>query len=286
MVVLLRLLFWATALVLGIVALVAAIEPPLVIEWLGVLSQALPDPPTRIISAAIGALLLLLPLAIAVRRFSQRRYAREISYQTEHGEVSVSLQAIEEALVRAIEQDPAVRKVQLRVYDDRVKRQASISCVLTLWDDGDVTGINRRCQDLVRNRFAELMPEQNDVHIHINVHRLTQRPVEVEQPVAPDTELTTDRTGMPLPGLLATQGQTNTRAGAALLATKRRQSTESRDGETASAADEGAADPVPEAEDRTEPTDEEDGFDPMADLYVGPRYTVEQDNDEDDDERR
>ena len=52
-------------------------------------------------------------------------------------------------------------------------RQVSIDAALTLWDDQNITALNQRCQDLLRARFAELMPEHaTAVKIDLRVHRL------------------------------------------------------------------------------------------------------------------
>ncbi len=251
---------------------------------------------------ALGAAISLLPAALIMRWLMARRYAREISYTTELGTVAVSLIAIEEALTRAVEQEFSVRSVQMRVYEDRVRRTLVIEAVLNLWDDGDITGINRRCQDLLRRRLAELMPEQEAVRIDLAVHRLNQR----RQADAPTATSEVDPAGqpiisspLPLPGLAATRGDIGSQAGAALLA--RRRSSEGVEGIVTGPGaavldrrltdDMGSESDVPEGDDvddaLIEGTDEDDGArsdeDETSedDLYRGPAYPVEDDDEED-----
>ena len=123
----------------------------------------------------IAVLVLAAQAFMLVRWFTLKRYAREIGYQNEFGKVSVSLVAIEEALTRAIEGEAGVRRVSLRVYEDRVKRCVIIEPILTLWEDVNVTAINHRCQELLRARFAELMPDREQVQVNLTLHRLNQR---------------------------------------------------------------------------------------------------------------
>lgn len=292
---LMRFVLYLLSLVAGGMLAYTALYPDFGLAMFDYYAQRLPETSGRIGTGAVGAVLFLLPLALFVRWYASRRYAKEIGYQTENGSVSVSLQAIEEALVRALEHDEAVRKVALRVYDDRMKRQVSITCALTLWDDGDVTGINRRCQELLRSRFRELMPEQTDVAININVHRLTQRAEVPKTPVveAADEPKRKEPGPLPLPGLQATAGQITNQAGAALLAnTKQRK-------QTASEVDQTAVDEVPTGQhQRTEalvdPTpaqgtdidfnaiEEELAEDPLQNLYVGPQYYIDDDDEEED----
>lgn len=135
----------------------------------------------RMALAGVGAFLLAVQALLVARWLTLRRYAREIGYQNEFGKVSVSLVAIEEALTRAIEGEAGVRRVSLSVYEDRVKRTVVIEPVLTLWEDINVTAVNHRCQEVLRARFAELMPERTQVQVNLTLHRLNQRPAAHER---------------------------------------------------------------------------------------------------------
>jgi hypothetical protein len=130
---------------------------------------------TRAIAAGIATIFLLCPLVLLLRWWQLRRRAREISYDIESGRVSVSLQAVEEALTRALENEDCVRRANVHVYEDRVQRQVVIEAVLAFWEVPNVTERNRQCGLILRRRFAELMPEQSAVHVNISVHRITQR---------------------------------------------------------------------------------------------------------------
>jgi hypothetical protein len=129
----------------------------------------------RLAASGIAVILMLSPMAIFLRWMQVMRRAREISYQTENGRISVNLIAVEEALTRAIEGEPEVKKAHVRVFEDRVKRAIIIEAVMTLWEVPNVTDRNRFCQRLLRRRFAELMPEQTAVQVNLSVHRLTTR---------------------------------------------------------------------------------------------------------------
>lgn len=204
----------------------------------------------RIIPAAVAGVLLISQALLVVRWLRERRYARDIGYNNEYGRVSVSLVAIEEALTRAMENEPGVRRVAIRVYEDRVKRQVIIDTAVTLWETNDVTSINHRCQDLLRNRFAELMPEKTAVQVHLNLHRLDRRRAETTPPPATATAEGSTVTADPVG--------------------------EAED----DAADEGAepARPGPETSLALALERSEDELD-EEDLYTGPTYPVEDDDD-------
>lgn len=130
----------------------------------------------RILSAGLATVLTLSPLSILLRWWQLHRRAREISYTTESGRVSVNLVAVEEALTRALEHEDCVKKAHVRVYEERgVKRQVVIESAMTFWEVPNVTERNRQCQAILRRRFAELMPEQSSVQVNLNVHRITPR---------------------------------------------------------------------------------------------------------------
>jgi hypothetical protein len=130
----------------------------------------------RLAASSMAALLLTSPLLMLLRWVQAMRRSREISYTTDNGRISVNLVAIEEALTRAIEGEPEIRKGRVSVYEDRVKRGIVIDAVLTLWEVPNVTERNLFCQRLLRRRFAELMPERSDVSVNLTVHRLNVKP--------------------------------------------------------------------------------------------------------------
>jgi hypothetical protein len=193
----------------------------------------------------VAGLFVFCPFAAVVRWYQVWRRSREISYTTETGKISVNLIAVEEALTRAIEGEPDVKKATVRVFEDRVKRSIIIEAVVTLWEVANVTERNRFCQRLLRRRFAELMPEQTVVQVNLNVHRLNQR----------RNDERTARQSPPVVETLATQLPAVTGAGLS-------SSYDSKD----------TYRPVPPIGVELATTEE--------DLYVGPTYPVVRDEDD------
>ncbi len=162
----------------GLVALVSA--PPLVEPAVAFMRSAT----GVVLLCSVAGVFILGPLSLFMRWVRVLVRSREISYTTENGRIAVNLIAIEEALTRAIEGEPEVKKAHVRVYEDRVKRAVIIDAVMTLWEVPNVTERNRFCQRLLRRRFAELMPEQNAVEVNLSVHRLNVRRPETSAPPA------------------------------------------------------------------------------------------------------
>ncbi|MBA3710786.1 MAG: hypothetical protein H0W83_18430, partial [Planctomycetes bacterium] len=167
----LRMMMYIAAMAVGAL-LVANNFRPNIGDWIAGFSKT---DEGRLVASGVAVILMLSPLAIFLRWMQVMRRAREISYQTENGRISVNLIAVEEALTRAIEGEPEVKKAHVRVFEDRVKRVIIIEAVMTLWEVPNVTDRNRFCQRLLRRRFAELMPEQTAVQVNLTVHRLTTR---------------------------------------------------------------------------------------------------------------
>ncbi len=160
-----------TALLVGGLATAAWLEP----AFADVLIAFLRTANGVIVATAVVSIFVLCPFGAVLHWWRIFRRAREISYNTDAGRISVSLIAIEEALTRAIEGESDVKKATVRVFEDRVKRSVVIEAVVTLWEVSNVTERNRFCQRLLRRRFAELMPEQTVVQVNLTVHRLNQR---------------------------------------------------------------------------------------------------------------
>lgn len=170
----LRILLYVITILLGLFLLAVTLRPELADL---VASLAKTQEGQWACSLAAG-ILLVSPLAILLRWFQSIRRNREISYETDNGKISVNLMAIEEALTRAIEGEPEVKKAHVRVFEDRAKRSIIIDAVVTMWEVPNVTDRNRFCQRLLRRRFAELMPEQSQVDVNLHLHRLTERRIE------------------------------------------------------------------------------------------------------------
>ena len=126
------------------------------------------------LSTAAG-LFLAAPLIHFLVWWGRMLRSREISYTTDTGRIAVGLIAIEEALTRALDGEPEVKKAHVHVLEDRVKRTGIIDAVMTLWEVPNVTARTRFCQRLLRRRFAELMPEKDAVQVNLTVHRLNVR---------------------------------------------------------------------------------------------------------------
>ncbi|MBA3698459.1 MAG: hypothetical protein H0W78_06370 [Planctomycetes bacterium] len=159
-----------------------------------VLSDYLKTTNGQMVGLSVAVLFVFCPFAAVLRWYQVWRRSREISYTTETGRISVNLIAVEEALTRAIEGEPDVKKATVRVFEDRVKRSIIIEAVVTLWEVANVTERNRFCQRLLRRRFAELMPEQTVVQVNLNVHRLNQRRADDRQARPPVVETAAEAT--------------------------------------------------------------------------------------------
>ncbi len=173
----LRIILYLFTIVLGLF-LVAIDQRPELADQVAHLAQTMEG---RWAIRGTAAILLSSPLVILLRWFQSIRRNREISYETDNGRISVGLIAIEEALTRAIEGEPEVKKAHVRVFEDKVRRAIIIEAVVTMWEVPNVTDRNRFCQRLLRRRFAELMPEQSQVDVNLHLHRLTERRVEPRQ---------------------------------------------------------------------------------------------------------
>lgn len=232
-------LLYLTAMAVGAGLLACDFRPSLLDEAVAYIRQ----PPGRFVAMGVAAIFLLGPLAIFLRWWQARRNAREISYTTETGRVSVNMIAVEEALTRAVENENFVKKAHVRLREDRSKRQVIIEAVMTLWEVPNVTERNLACQQILRRRFAELMPEKSAV-VNLSVHRLNQRREDHKKATEPPPP-------PPLPTIEPTPPErVETNAATAELP----QEVENLFGEP--------------------PTNEED-------LYVGPSYPVEKDEEED-----
>ena len=171
----LRWIVYLLAIGLGIAGVWGAVYPEPVAKGFVKIAHHLEGNLGRFIIGGIGISILCVHILLVIRWWRERRFAREIGYNNELGRVSVSLVAIEEALTRAIENEEGVRRIAIRVFEDRVKRQVNIDASLNLWETNNVTHINHRCQETLRRRFTELMPEKTAVQVHLSLQRMSTK---------------------------------------------------------------------------------------------------------------
>jgi hypothetical protein len=162
---------YALGTALGVLLLLGVAYP----SWIPDVAAWLPTTGGIATLSSIAGVLLAAPVLHFMVWWARSLRSREISYTTDNGRIAVSLIAIEEALTRALEGEPEVKKAHVRVMQDRVKNAVLIDAVMTLWEVPNVTERNRFCQRLLRRRFAELMPEQSAVQVNLSVHRLNVR---------------------------------------------------------------------------------------------------------------
>jgi hypothetical protein len=170
----LRWILYVSVMAAALCGVAMAIDPELAAWALATVGQHAHDPYVRLLAGAVGGVVLASELLLVGSWLRERRFAREFSYTTTLGQVSVGLVAIEEALTRALANETAVRRAGLRVVEDRVKRVIQIHAHINLWEEDDIKVAIDRCQSVLAARFRELMPQQK-FHIGLNLHRLTPR---------------------------------------------------------------------------------------------------------------
>jgi hypothetical protein len=220
------------AVVTGAYLLFLAADPMRLLMHVGFFEQHGVTQVGRWSLAATGLILLaIVPAEIFVWAI-RRRYAKTLMYRVGGDRVTVSLQAVEEALSRALENDASVRTATIRLLANRWRRRVEVACALVLYEDSDVSVVDTRCQQLLRARFKEVMSGVKRVQFSLHIDRLRSRASDPGQarlataaddgaaaPRAPSTTGGSRAIGsiVPLPGLMATGGDTSKEAAAALL---------------------------------------------------------------------
>ena len=170
-----RVLLSLLATALGLYALFLAADPLRLLHHLHYFEQHGVTTVGRASLAAVGLVFLaIVPAQILVWSLS-RRYAKTIRYRVGADQVTVSLQAVEEALSRALEIDADVRTATVRILSNRWLRRIEVACALVLYEDTDVSVTDSRCQQLLRARFKEVMSGAKRVRFALHIDRLRSR---------------------------------------------------------------------------------------------------------------
>jgi len=138
--------------------------------------STLPDKPYWFwIAVAMVAVFLLNAMAFfALLR--PPRYQNYISYRNPKGKMVISISALQEALVRALLNQPGVHdmRVHILVPKEKGKKKKKPIRVLasgTLWEAEDILTTQTRLQNLLEQRFSEILRTDEKVEYDVRLER-------------------------------------------------------------------------------------------------------------------
>lgn len=138
------------------------------------LQAAYLDQNLRVACGVTGGGLILLNLIIMEMTLSKMQKQKTIAFDNPDGQVTISLQAIEDLIRRSTREIPEVKEIRSNVLARKGK--IMVSARATLWSEARIPEVTEKIQTLIRGRIQEMLagieePVSVKMHVSKIVHR-------------------------------------------------------------------------------------------------------------------
>lgn len=128
---------------------------------------------TRIVLGVIGVLLILRGIFAANIQLSRLQKEKTIIFDNPDGQVSISLQAVEDFIKKAVRNITEVK--ELRPIVTAGKRGISITCKTTIYADSNIPQVTEKVQRIIKSRVREMLGIEETINIKMHVTKITSR---------------------------------------------------------------------------------------------------------------
>jgi len=151
------------------------------------LQAAYLDQNMRIACGMTGVGLILLNWIVLEMTLSKMQKQKTIAFENPDGQVTISLQAIEDLIRRTTQEIPEVKEIRSQVLARKGK--ILVSARLSLWSDARIPEVTERIQSLIRGRIQEMLSGiEEPVNVKMHVSKIVQREAQSIPPATPVPE--------------------------------------------------------------------------------------------------
>ncbi|MFH1708324.1 MAG: hypothetical protein ABIF71_10475 [Planctomycetota bacterium] len=154
-------LTWAWTVIAAVLLIVIGFYP-------GEVQTFVAHPYFRSLTVLLGCGLVLLAYLVVRSVIARTHHRREIVYTNELGEVSVSLNAIEEALSQVLARHSVIRDHEVTITTDGGPR-LNVNAKVFIEDIHKITLKGAEIQQLLARRFEEIIPDTEIPHIRVKI---------------------------------------------------------------------------------------------------------------------
>lgn len=129
--------------------------------------------------ALTGFLLIFINISIAQLSIGKLRKQKTIAFENPYGEVTLSLSAIEDYIIKLANKMPEVRDIKSNIHV--AKSGIVIVAKVALYSEVNIPEVTEKIQSAIRLRLQEMLGIEEKVTIKINVTRIVQKDKRVEK---------------------------------------------------------------------------------------------------------
>ncbi len=130
-------------------------------------------PQTRLLLGAIGGTLLVLTVALLQTLMQSLRRQKTIAFHNPDGEVTVSLETINDFVKKIGQELNGVKELKPSVTAGRSGILVTVQAVL--WSDSQIPEITEGLQSIIRNHIHELLGVEEQITVRVHVGKIVQR---------------------------------------------------------------------------------------------------------------
>ncbi|MBD3425984.1 MAG: alkaline shock response membrane anchor protein AmaP [Candidatus Omnitrophica bacterium] len=139
-------------------------------QWSDMVAAVNDDITVRASVAAVGALFLLIGLVAPYRQSKSMKRSRVLSFQNPDGEVTVSLNAIEEYIHKVAKSIPGIKDVRSKV--DISKKGIEIITDVTLSAGSNIPQVTEAIQMEVRDKVQGMLGIEEKVNVKMHIKKV------------------------------------------------------------------------------------------------------------------
>ncbi|MBI4230936.1 MAG: hypothetical protein HY608_08895 [Planctomycetes bacterium] len=142
--------------------------------------------------------LVALNVLVAGRRLLGAENADHLTVAREDGAIRIGVGAIEEPLLRTVQEHPAIEDARVHVFvARRVGRPVKVLASVVVVERPDLPDVIEALRQVVRRRFGELVPVEAPLHIFVKIRRIVPEGERKRHGAGPVTSVPVSSFGAP-----------------------------------------------------------------------------------------
>lgn len=139
----------------------------------------------RLIVGITGGLLAVVTLLVIQVVFGRMQMERTIAFENPDGQVTISLNAIEDFIKRLTKQLPEIKELKPDVI--ATKKGVDVTIRLILHSDVNIPDVTERVQSLIKGRIQDMLGIEEPIFVKIHIAKIAQKE-ESHEPKPAETE--------------------------------------------------------------------------------------------------
>lgn len=157
---------WVVAIVCAFIGIVSYLDTS-GFQWLKLREQGV----VGLLLFVVALVTVLLNITYLVVRHVQGYPMRtQVPVKGDDSNITVSLHALRNALIRALKNEPEVHTVDVELaYDRKKKRITKVRAIGTMWDGPEMLRTTMKVQDVLRRRFSDIVAPQEEPKFEVQL---------------------------------------------------------------------------------------------------------------------